>query len=186
VEQVVLKAIPPFKAQFPGCKALFAFDNARNHLKYASDVLRVSEMNLEPGGKNTKAMRDTFVIDANHPDGGYTQKTVFLDGTPKGLKAVLIERSLWPQTVFRFLAQFTIKSASGKGMKPNPQCLSGGNCCARALLAARLDFQQQKSQIEDEILAAGHDVIFYPAFNCKLNFIEYYCGVGNLYARNNC
>jgi len=131
-------------------------------------------------------MRDTFVIGAHHPDGGYTQKTVFPDGTPKGLKAVLIEHSLWPQTVSRFLAQCIIKLASGKGMKPNPQCLARGNCCARALLAAQLDFQQQKSQIEDAILAAGHDVIFYPAFHCELNFIEYYRSVANLYARNNC
>ena len=174
LEQVVSKAIPAFEAQLPGCKALFAFDNARNHLKCASDVLRVPEINLEPGGKKTNAMRDTFVIDDHHPDEGYTQYTVFPDGTPKGLKAVLIECSLWPQTVSRFLAQCTIKSASGKGMKPNPQCLLGGNRCACALLAAQLDFQQQKSQIEDAILAAGHDVIFYPAFHCELNFIEYY------------
>jgi len=54
LDQVINKAIPAFKAQFPGCKALFAFDNSRNYLKFANDALRVSEMNLEPRGKNTK------------------------------------------------------------------------------------------------------------------------------------
>ena len=39
LNQVVEKAITVFKGQFPGCKALFAFDNARNHLKYADDAL---------------------------------------------------------------------------------------------------------------------------------------------------
>ena len=51
LDQVIEKAIPAFEAQFPGSKALFAFDNSRNHCKYANDALRVSEMNLEPGGK---------------------------------------------------------------------------------------------------------------------------------------
>ena len=54
LNQVVEKAIPVFEAQFPGCKVLIVFDNARNHLKFANDALRVSEMNLESGGKNAK------------------------------------------------------------------------------------------------------------------------------------
>jgi len=96
LEQVVSKAIPAFEAQFPGCKALFTFNNARNYQKYVIDACHVSEMNLEHGGKTTKAMRDKFVIDVHHLDGGYIQKMVFLDSTPKGLKALLIERGLWP------------------------------------------------------------------------------------------
>jgi len=58
---VIKKAIPAFEAQFPGCKALFAFDNARNRLKFPDDTLSLSEINLEPGGKNAKKIRDTFV-----------------------------------------------------------------------------------------------------------------------------
>ena len=49
LEDLVEKAIPAFEAQFPGCKALFAFHNAPNHLKFADDALRVCKMNLEPG-----------------------------------------------------------------------------------------------------------------------------------------
>ena len=69
--QVTDKAIPDFEAQFPGCQGLFAFDNSRTHLKYADDVLQVSEMNLEPGGINKKAMRNIFVVDPREPNGGY-------------------------------------------------------------------------------------------------------------------
>ena len=33
---------------------------------------------------------------------------------------------------------------------------------------------------------AGHDVIFYPAFHCELNFIEYFWGAAKQYTRDNC
>ena len=89
LEQVINKAIPAFEAPFPGCKGLFAFDNSRNHCKFANDALRGSEMNLEPGGKNIRSMRDTYVVDINHPAGGYLQSLQFPDGTPKGLRKVL-------------------------------------------------------------------------------------------------
>ena len=142
---MVEKAIPPFEAQFPGCKALFAFDNARNHLKLAEDALRVSEMNLEPGGKNNKQIRDTYVMDVNHPEGSFIQSMVLPDRRPKGLRIVLTERGLWPADGRRFLAQWSIKSSTGKSSKPNPRCLDGGHYCARTLLALQPDFCEQKS-----------------------------------------
>ena len=40
--------------------------------------------------------------------------------------------------------------------------------------------------MEEAILNAGHDVIFYPAFHCELNFIEYCWGVAKRYTRENC
>ena len=43
--------IPIFNAKFPGCQAVFAFDNTSNHCSYAADALRVGNMNLHPGGK---------------------------------------------------------------------------------------------------------------------------------------
>jgi len=184
--QVIEKAIPAFEAQFPGCKALFTFDNARNHLKYSEDTLRVSEMNLESGGKNAKRMRDTFVEDLNHPEGGFIQSMVLVDGRPKGLRIVLTERGLWPQDRRRFLAQCSISSATGKSTKVNPRCLDGGSCCACAVLASQPDLRAQRSQIEEAILNAGHEIIFYPAFHCEINFIEYYWGAAKHYTRENC
>jgi len=183
---VINKAIPVFEAQFPGCKALFAFDNSRNHLKCANNALRVSELNLEPGGTKMKIMYDTYVLDDKHADGGYVQSLVLPDGRPKGLKIVLRECGLWPMSGQHFLTQCSIKSRSGKSTKPNPRCLNRGSCCARALLASQPDFRNQKSQVEAAILDAGHDVIFYPAFQCELNFIEYFWGAAKRYTRENC
>jgi len=142
-------------------------------------------MNLEPGGKNIRFMRDTYLVNINHPAGGYLQSLQFPDSTPKGLQKVLLERGLWPENR-RFLAQSSIKSATGKSSKLNPPCLDGGSCCARALLAAQPDFKAQKNHIEEAIIKAGHEVIYYPAFHCEINFIEYFWGAAKHYARERC
>ncbi len=34
------------------------------------------------------------------------------------------------------------------------------------------DFLAQKGQLEEVIVVAGHQVIFYPKFYCELNYIE--------------
>jgi len=81
-------------------------------------------------------MHDTFVVDPQHLAGGFIQ-SMTINGVPKGLKLVLTERGLWPTVQnpgSRFLTQCSIKSSKGKS-EPNPICLEGGNCCARALLA---------------------------------------------------
>ncbi|RPA98268.1 hypothetical protein L873DRAFT_1790414 [Choiromyces venosus 120613-1] len=139
--QVIDKAIPEFEAQFPGCQALFAFDNSQNYLKYATNVLQVSEMNLELGGTNKKAMQDTFVIDPREPNGGYIKSMTLPSRIPKGLRLILIERGLWLNNQSNFCSQCSIPTQSGKETKPNLQCLQGGSCCARALLASQPDFQ---------------------------------------------
>ena len=66
--------------------AVFAFDNFSNHAKLADDTLNVTNMNLNPGGKQP-IMRDTIfnrqsqsmVFPTDHPD----EK---LRGKPKGMK----------------------------------------------------------------------------------------------------
>jgi len=68
LDQIKTNAIVIFEAEFPGCQALFMFDNAKNHIKYADDAFRVFKMNLEDGGKNAKPMRSTFVVDAQYAD----------------------------------------------------------------------------------------------------------------------
>ncbi|KAG0639114.1 hypothetical protein HOY80DRAFT_1045975 [Tuber brumale] len=171
LEQIKTKAIPLFEAEFPWTKALFLFNNAKPHCKYADDALRVSKMNLADGGKHAKAMRSTYVVDESHPNGGYYQSMVQEDGTPKGLKSVLTERGLWPSTGGPFLTQCSIKTPAGN-TTPNPQCLKGGSCCARALGAAQPDFKAQKGELQEAIEAAGHRGLFYPAFHCEINFID--------------
>ncbi|RGB22167.1 hypothetical protein C1646_634316, partial [Rhizophagus diaphanus] len=51
IEQVKMKAIPIFEANFPNCVALFVFDNSLNYAAYKFDALVASRMNLKPGGK---------------------------------------------------------------------------------------------------------------------------------------
>jgi len=60
VDHTIKAAIPIFERAFPGCQALFAFDNASNHTSYADDALRVDKMNLHPGGKQSR-MRDGYI-----------------------------------------------------------------------------------------------------------------------------
>ncbi|KAG0633878.1 hypothetical protein HOY80DRAFT_1062201 [Tuber brumale] len=185
LDQVINKAIPAFEAQFPGCKALFLFDNAKNYCKYADDALRVSKMNLADGGKNAKPMRTTYVVDGSQPAGGYYQSMIYDDRTPKGLRTVLQERGLWPINGTRFLTQCSTKTPTGNWTL-NPKCLRGGTCCARALLALQPDFKAQKGEIEEAIERAGHLVLFYPAFHCEINFIEYFWEAAKQYTRQNC
>ena len=49
-----------------------------------------------------------------------------------------------------------------------------------------LTFSVQKPQLQEAIEQAGHWVLFYPAFHCEINFIEYYWGVAKQYTRRNC
>jgi len=112
LDQILTKAIPAFEARFPGSQGLYMFDNAKGHVKFADNALRVSKMNLEDGGKNAKQMRSTVVIDPNNPENSWVQSMITANGTPKGLRTVLTqaERGLWPTTGSRFLTQCSIKS----------------------------------------------------------------------------
>ncbi len=60
VNQVVERAIPIFEVRFPGCQALFAFDNASSHAAFSPDVLIAKHMNLSPGGKQRKMCSTNF------------------------------------------------------------------------------------------------------------------------------
>jgi len=103
------------------------------------------------------------------------------------LKIILQERGLWPEGQ-RFLTQCRIPGELPREKKANPACkhASNANCCARALLSSQPDFQAQKCQLQETLEAAGHQVIFYPAFYCELNFIEYFWGCAKVYTRSHC
>src|SRR6266498_4261515 len=46
------------------------------------------------------------------------------------------------------------------------------------------DFLAQKGRLKEVIVAAGHQVIFYPKFHCELNFIENFWGAAKKYSRS--
>ena len=92
--------IPIINAAFPGCQAVFAFDNASNHCSYAADALRVENMNsiLEvnkaccgrPSCMHGKGLSQSMSIAQDY----YNRE---LAGKPKGIMRVLKERGLWPE-----------------------------------------------------------------------------------------
>ena len=187
IEQLTNKAIPAFERAFPGCQALFAFDNAKCHQKYATDALRTGNMNLTPGGKNTVPMRDGWFVQADRPGEVQKQSMMLPDGRLKGLRIVLQERGLW-LTGLKFLAQWSIPVETPGTTKLNPasKYASNASCCACALLSSQPDFQAQKGELQETIEAAGHLVIFYPVYHCELNFIEYFWSWAKMYARAHC
>ena len=50
IDHTVKVAILIFNAAYPGCQAVFLFDNVLNHSTYAADALWVGNMNFHPGG----------------------------------------------------------------------------------------------------------------------------------------
>jgi hypothetical protein len=59
-------------------------------------------------------------------------------------------------------------------------------CFARTLMATQRDFQGQKGRLQEEHEAAGQEVIFYPKFHCKLNFIKKIWCSCKAYTRDHC
>ena len=99
IDHAIQIALAIFQTAFPGCIAVFAFDNASNHACFASDALRAEKLNKGPGGAQP-LMREGF----NHHKGlpqamQFPQNYRILDlaGKPKGLKQILKERVLWDQ-----------------------------------------------------------------------------------------
>ena len=64
VKQAAHRALPIFREAYPGCVAVFAFDNASNHSCFAEDALRGAGLNKTPGGSERR-MREGF----NHHKG---------------------------------------------------------------------------------------------------------------------
>ena len=175
VNHTIKVAVPIFNAVFPGCQAVFLFDNASNHSTYAANALRVENMNLHPGGKQSM-LREGFMHGKGLPQSMSFPLEYYnreLAGKPKGIKHVLKERGLWPEPRGLVLECSTTHN--------RPGCDAGGGCCARRVLGAERDFQNQ-----EEVEALGHRVLFYPKFHCKLNFIERYWRRAKWFARENC
>jgi hypothetical protein len=118
---------------------------------YRLDALLVSRMNLNPGGKQA-LMRDGWWMDGNVRR---VQKMVFPanhpehPGQPKGMKVVLQECGLWPQSKL-------VKECK-KGIHTAPR-----GCCAARVLDLQPDFLAQCSMVGETIEDAGHLVIFCP------------------------
>jgi len=162
---------------------IFMFDNAKTHLKCASDVLSARKMPKSPSESwgimviakdaNGKPVHDgngnvvkekIQVTDAQLPK-GTPQPLYFLEGHEragwfKGMAQILVE---WGDTNAPCLP------AGCKGFK----CPSDKTeCCCHRLMFNQPDFTNVESIVETTCQSCGSEVIFLPKFHCKLNFIE--------------
>ena len=163
VDQLV-RVMPMFADRHPGKRLLFAFDNSSNHHKASSDGLSTANMNLNPGGAQSKTIRDTrcMLLSGGRYDAEsdrfviYSPKRMemgvqrFVDeetGEAKGMRRILEERALWPR---------------------------GGltRDAAAALLESQPDFMEQRGMLREAVETAGHEIIFYPKYHPETNFIE--------------
>ncbi|KAJ7706606.1 hypothetical protein B0H16DRAFT_1825745 [Mycena metata] len=133
------KIIPAFEtAHGAGYQMLLMVDHSQGHCMYRLDALIVSRMNLSPGGKQA-FMRNGWWMDGNVRR---TQTMVYPadhtdhPGQPKGIKAVLQERGLWPEGKFLKECKKAIHTA--------PR-----NCCAVRMLELEPDFLEQRSMIAE-------------------------------------
>lgn len=188
IDHVLRVAVPIFEVAFPGCQALFAFDNASNHCSFATDALVANKMNLGPAGRQPR-MRDGWnskndtvqqmSFSEDHPN-------PVLRGQAKGLKQVLLERGLWNDRRSDGSPFLRVcLRADGRRGCPSEGPMAA-SCCATVLMANQPDFLAQKGRLEEEVETAGHLAIFYPKFHCELNFIEHVWCAAKFYARENC
>ena len=168
-EQTLKVAVPLFEIAFPPdqFQGLFLFDNATSHNVMAPDALDTRKMNLGSGGKQP-VMRDGWNSRTNT-----SQAMNDDDGKPKGIRAILQERGLWPVGGMRL--QCTKKSKK-----------LDGSCCARHLLGVQPDFASQRGFLQEEIEKREHLVAYYPKYHPELNYIEYFWGFCKRFARENC
>lgn len=97
-------AIPISEATFPNTQALFLFDHAISHTADASDALRESDMNIDPGGKQPHLRQGSYYnpneVTLHYQKMSFDENNLSLPekwrGKPKGCKIVLQECGLWP------------------------------------------------------------------------------------------
>lgn len=157
--QQFANVIPIFKDLHPDCDLVFAFDNSQNHHAMADNALVASRLNLSDGG-SFLLRETTFVLDGEER----IQSMQLPGGKQKGVRTILMERSLWPRNKTKF-------NLLCKVCKDGEETNST-DCCARKLLSSQPDFIQQKIWLHETALNNDVTRIFFPKFHCELNFIE--------------
>jgi hypothetical protein len=162
----VEKAIDIFERMYPGAQALFMFDNATTHQKWAPDALSAKHMpkSCKEWRPGQAQMRDAMLPDGDRQLLYWPEDHPEYPGYFKGMEQILHERGLWCD---RLRAQCTERFAD---------CEDKQDCCCRHILYNQPDFVEQTSCLEELIDDRGHLCDFYPKFHCELNFIEQYWG----------
>lgn len=149
VNQVV-EAMPLAESMHPGADLLFMFDNSANHHAVHPTGLNVTAFNLNEGGKNFPTeMRNGWYMNGDEriEQSMYVMRNNGVK-IPKGLTAVLSERSLIPP-----------------GLKLTKEKAS-------EILRAQPDFKEQREWLAEVVLQRRHSIDYYPKYHCELSFIE--------------
>jgi hypothetical protein len=160
-------------------------------LELDEDALNAGVMGLRPGGAQPLMHDTTFWRDGievvqqmycHKPDDPEARPTD-AKGTrflapdeprvPKGIKQVLVERSLYD-------ASLNLKC------KKVDDHVENGSCCLQRLLALQPDFLNEKPALQKAVEERGHYCIFLPKYHCELNIIEYFWGIIKRFLRAEC
>ncbi len=188
-------------------KALFTLDHSTIHTKLAEDELRVTQMNLRPGGQQSELMKDTMfggkiqymnftareqqpvlvvgkkvqvvnpefravagvaiggaalpdqfkIVDTTMFKGKSVPHGSVLEGVPKGMKQILLERGLWRETFKKRCAMKIDQHSS--------------TCCATGALLSCKDFsrESQVSDVSKLIESKQHLCLFLPKYHVSVN-----------------
>ena len=150
----------------PDSDIVYLFDNS--HAR-RPDALWADNLNLNDGGKNTKALRDTTW-------NGVIQHMQDNNGIQKGIRTILRERELWHDGL-------KLDCKLCKQKTPPADNLA---CCARRILSQCADFRVDKCWLEETVEEMGHRLLFFPKFHCELNFIEMLWGYVKVKLRRMC
>ena len=154
------KAMDILKESFPDEDHILVYDNARTHLKRASNALSVRHMpkrTSKPGSNwgVEVTTKDTEGKAVYGSDGKVLKEKINM-----AMAVILEERGLIEESKLR---------AECKDFKCPP---GATHCCCRRALFNQPDFVNVESQLESVCEAQGFQVIFLPKFHCELNFIE--------------
>jgi hypothetical protein len=115
---------------------------------------------------------------------------------PKGMKRILQERGLWYEGLKKQCVREKKKNTSGMSFEERQfhelleeyetnRSETRKDCCALCILAVvQPDFANEISLLEQVVRKAGHQVIFYPKFHCKLNIIVYFWAAVKRYTQS--
>ena len=176
--------IPLFEYFHKGKKALFMYDNSSGHLAYPENAILITKFNKNDKvvkEDDTKQIKETTFINSNGEI--VNQPMKYIPNGKSELHWIGLENLLKQRKKYR--PGMMLKCNANKGCYKNSDC-NGLYCCLTKQASEEVDFKNQKSLLEEKIVAAGHKCIFLPPYHCELNPIEMFWCWSKYQTRREC